>query len=128
VEETNPLFAARDGVLFDKTENRLVCYPAGKKDARYTVPKGVSAIGNSAFYGCESLTAITLPDSLTTIEYSAFSGCESLTVITLPDGLTAIGDEAFKNCKNLKAVRLSRKTVAAENAFEDTPAEFFYTD
>ena len=35
----------------------------------------VTSIGMGAFYGCESLTAITIPNSVTIIEDSAFHDC-----------------------------------------------------
>ena len=38
------------------------------------LPEGVESIGQSAFYGCESITSVTLPASLTSIESGAFSG------------------------------------------------------
>ena len=47
--------------------------------------KKVTAIGNSAFFGCDSLTSITIPDSVTSIGNSAFSGRSSLTSVTIPN-------------------------------------------
>ena len=63
-------------------------------------PNSLTTIGKGAFYRCSSLTSITLPDSLTTIGDWAFSGCSSLTSITLPDSLTTIGNDAFFGCSN----------------------------
>ena len=39
---------------------------------------GMTHIGNSAFYYCSSLTAITIPNSVTSIGNSAFANCTSL--------------------------------------------------
>ena len=44
----------------------------------------VTAIKESAFIGCRSLTSIVVPDSVTSIGKGAFSGCSSLESITLP--------------------------------------------
>lgn len=42
----------------------------------------VTSIGKYAFYGCESLTAITIPNSVKYIGDRAFFCCSSLAVIT----------------------------------------------
>ena len=45
------------------------------------IPESVTRIGNSAFYGCSSLTSVTIPESVTSIGDGAFKGCSSLTAI-----------------------------------------------
>lgn len=42
---------------------------------------GVISIGEEAFRGCTSLTAITIPDSIIEIGHWAFEGCANLTSI-----------------------------------------------
>ena len=39
------------------------------------IPNSVTAIGNSAFSGCSSLTSINIPDGVNSIGNSAFDGC-----------------------------------------------------
>jgi hypothetical protein len=60
VEKQNPCLADIDGVLFDKCENRILCYPAGKNDISYTIPAGVTNIRKDAFYGCDILKTVHL--------------------------------------------------------------------
>jgi hypothetical protein len=57
--------------------------------------KGLTTIGNAAFYNCESLESITFPASLREIGDSAFSGCTTMTDLVINDGLTTIGKQAF---------------------------------
>ena len=52
----------------------------------------VTAIGDSAFRWCDSLTSVTIPDGVTTIGDYAFVSCCSLTSVTIPDSVTTIGD------------------------------------
>ena len=66
-----------------------------------SIPDSVTSIRDYAFRGCSSLESITLPDSVTSIGYSAFYGCSSLASITIPEGVTSIGDEAFSGCTSL---------------------------
>ncbi len=66
----------------------------------------VTAIGNSAFSGCSTLTSITIPDSVTSIGIYAFNGCSSLTSITIPDGVTSIGNRAFEYCSSLASITI----------------------
>ncbi|MEI3406081.1 MAG: leucine-rich repeat protein [Christensenellales bacterium] len=91
VSPEQPVFAVIDGVLFNKAEKSLICYPAGKQEEAYEVPQGIQQIKSDAFSDCSALTTIELPDSVTTIGESA--GCESLyfleqhvfAVIEVPD-------------------------------------------
>ena len=55
VGEANPLFSSEDGVLFNKAKSTLLCYPSGKKDKVYVLPKSVLRIGEGAFLSCPSL-------------------------------------------------------------------------
>ena len=73
-------------------------------DAVVTVPDGVTSIGDSAFWGCESLKSVALPEGLTSIGNEAFYWCSNLTGITLPESLTSIGDWAFSGCAALKEI------------------------
>ena len=84
-----------------------------------TLYEGVTSIGNSAFYGCSSLTSITLPKSVTTIGNEAFHGCSSLTNIIIPESVTSIGMFAFYGCSSLPAITLPEGvTSIGRSAFE----------
>ena len=81
----------------------------------------VTAIGDEAFKGCESLTSITIPESVESIGESAFEGCQSLTSIVIPESVKTVGDNAFRNCTNLAEVVYNPATTTiGENAFVDT--------
>ncbi len=55
----------------------------------------VTAIGDYAFYECESLNSLYLPLTVKTVgEYAAF-GCEKLSSLTIGSNVTAIGQYAF---------------------------------
>ncbi len=128
------------GVLFNIGKTELIQYPGGRQGS-YTIPNGVTTIGDWAFYGCTGLTSVTIPgsvttigdwafsycsdltsvtigDSVTTIGYEAFCYCTGLTSVTIPDSVTTIGDGAFSYCSDLTSVTIGdRVTTIGRNAF-----------
>ena len=69
------------------------------------IPNNVIIIEDSAFYGCESLTAIIIGNRITSIEDFAFDGCKKLTSIIIPDSVTSIGEYAFSDCESLSTIQ-----------------------
>ena len=61
----------------------------------------VVAIGDKAFFRCDSLVNITIPNSVTSIGYQAFNGCRALASAVIPNSVTTIGNEAFVGCNSL---------------------------
>ncbi len=103
VGEGNTEYSSEDGVLFDKNKTVLIHFPAGK-GGHYTIPDGVTSIGDHAFIKCISLTSVTIPDSVTSIEALAFRDCFGLKSVRIPDSITNIKSAAFSSCSNLKSI------------------------
>ncbi len=143
VAADNPNYKSLGGVLFSKDGTALIRYPSGKNGASYTIPEGVTEIGEYAFYNCGSLGSVTLPDGLTTIgEYAfhysqkirsfslpeslttigrfAFNNCDALTSVTIPGGVALIETYAFSDCERLRSVTVSEGvTVIGKNVFSN---------
>ena len=142
VSPDHPTLAVIDGVLFDKTEKRLLCYPAGLEAAMYQIPQGITAIADGAFHFCEKLERVSIPDSVTAIGVYAFANsglidvsvpatvtsigggafcyCTWLRSAVVPDGITAIGDWTFNLCRALEDVSLPDSLESiGERAFAD---------
>jgi hypothetical protein len=102
------------GAAFEMNGTVLERYWGSAADV--TIPEGVTAIGEAAFYECYSLTTITIPASVTVIEDFAFAKCSNLTGITIPTGVVAIGDRAFEGCENLKNIEVTINTEKDESA------------
>ena len=103
VEAGSQFFYAEDGVLFQfGTDGDLLhTYPGGKLDVSYTVPDGVTAIADMAFYGNGHLTFLDVNGTVT-IGTDAFSNA-ALTGIRMP-AVRELGDFAFL-ASDLKTVQ-----------------------
>jgi hypothetical protein len=75
VSEGNKNYKSIDGILFNSSVTELLQYPEGKTGTTYTVPNGVTTIGEDAFVGITYLEEIILPNSLTSILNDAFFAC-----------------------------------------------------
>ena len=84
VDDSNPNYSSQDGILYNKDKTDIVFVPQGISGA-IILPSTLTSIGESAFFGCSSLTSITIPDSVTSIGSGAFSGCSGLTSIVVDD-------------------------------------------
>ena len=97
MDEANPKYYAKDGVLFVKNYGKyeypqgeeLLHYPPEKRDAFYQVPEGLMGISYSAFEGHKYLTEVEIPDMM------------------------VIYDGAFRGCKKLKRAVISAESVCA---------------
>ena len=93
VDSSNPSFCSESGVLFNKDKTTLIYCPR-RKTGSYTIPDGVTAIGDYAFYYCSGLTSVTIPNSVTSIVNLAFWDCDSLTIVYIPSGVNFVPDES----------------------------------
>ena len=118
VSPDNQNYSSVDGVLFNKDKSELLAYPIGNSRSIYTVPDGVTKIGDDAFYHCRSLSKVKLSNDLTEIDNFVFTGCTSLEEITMPNSVTEIGMSAFEGCISLSKVKLSNNlTYINEDIF-----------
>lgn len=80
------------------------------------VSRGVTSIGEHAFYDLSAVTSVSLPDTLTKINSYAF-GCYNLTSIkipTNPTNVTTLAQYAFYNCSSLKTVTIPGTITSPE--------------
>ncbi|MCD8132873.1 MAG: leucine-rich repeat domain-containing protein, partial [Clostridiales bacterium] len=104
VSADNTAYSSGDGILFNRDQTEIICYPAGKGDSSYEIPENITTIGNGAFGGCGGLVSMAIPDSVTTIGNWAFADCINLESVTIPDSVVSIGEGAFVACSSLASV------------------------
>ncbi|MDB3990008.1 leucine-rich repeat protein, partial [Pseudomonadales bacterium] len=75
------------------------------------IPDSVTAIGNWAFNGASSLSAVTLGAGLLEIGSYAFRNT-SLTSVTIPNSVTSIGGNAFEGATDLVSVTFGSGLVS----------------
>ena len=128
------------GVKFSPDRKRLL--KAHKGIILYTIPNSVTAIGDEAFSGCDSLTQITIPESVYSIGENPFAGlktelknlsphflvednvlftadkkrlisyCSTQSSYCIPSSVTAIGDKAFLGCRSLTQITIPDSVTA----------------
>ena len=114
VSDENKNFVSHEGVLIDKTNNKLICYPAAKTGDIYIVPNYVTTIAGGAFAVCKNIKGVTLQEGVTSINDSAFRDCSNLSSINIPNGVTVINNSAFEDCTSLTSITIpaSCKTIS----------------
>ena len=86
VDPENPNYLCTDGVLFNKSQTRLIQCPTSKTGS-YTIPSSVTSLGAESFAYCRGLTSITIPTSVSSIGNYAFVNCSGLTSIFANSGI-----------------------------------------
>jgi hypothetical protein len=100
VDSRNSNYSSIDGVLFDKSQGKIVEFPGGIGGS-YVVPSSVKTIAAGAFQNCANIENVSLPAGMTSLGGGAFAGCASLGDIVLPGSITNFGAYAFEACYGL---------------------------
>ena len=103
------------GASYDSEASEMKSFGANIISNTYEDGKGVITfdgdvkyITSGAFYGCETLNAVTVPKCITEITEGAFNLCSSLTSFDIPDSVTELGVQAFGSCKALESVTIGK--------------------
>jgi hypothetical protein len=111
VSTNNPSYSSADGVLFDKSQTRLIEFPAGKA-GNYIIPDSVTSIAAGAFQLCTNLTSITMGNGVTNIPVVAFDRCFSLARVNMGNRVASIGEFAFFGCTNLSNIKIPNSIIS----------------
>ena len=120
VASGNRNYSSEDGVLFNSSNTKLMCYPASKASTAYTVPESVTSIDEAAFYGCSNLKSVVIPNAETSLGDGVFQNSTSLESATLPNSITYIPAVTFGGCTNLTSIEIpSTVTFIGSSAFSE---------
>lgn len=118
VASQNSVYGSADGVLFNASKTELLEYPAAKS-GQYSIPSGVTSIGEDAFRNCSGLIGINVPGNVKTIGRGAFCGCENLLTVSISSGVSTIGEGVFDRCKKLEKVTIPASVTSCAGMFVD---------
>lgn len=99
-----------EGAFFRCTELQAINIPEVVRDGEGNVVKGVAALSDMVFMGCEKLSSVTGGSAITSIGEYAFSCCKALTAYNVPASVTEIGAYAFSLCDTLATVTFADPT------------------
>lgn len=113
VNPLNKVFDSREdcNAIIETATNRLVF--GGNIS---TIPNSIESIGDSAFYGCRSMTDISIPESVCSIGKYSFWCCFKLVEINIPNGVKEIGDYTFYRCISLTEVNIPSSVTSIGNS------------
>ncbi len=107
VEDGNPRYCSREGILYNRELTEAIYVPRALKGT-VNLPQGLYEVRNYLFERCRLLTQVILPDGMKRIGEAAFKDCVSLKRIVIPDSVRTIENDAFAGCVNLTEVTMPR--------------------
>lgn len=110
-----------EGAFFRCAELATINIPNVVRDGEGNVVKGITALSDMVFMGCEKLVTITGGTEITAIGEYAFSCCKALTSYTVPASVTKVGAYAFSLCDTLANIAFANTTgwcYAVEDVYE----------
>ncbi len=121
----NTATAEIGGVKFtySVTDDTACLLKVSASGSRLDIPEeidghAVTSVGEKAFFGNTTLSAVNIPDTVISLGANAFAGCLSLKEITIPDSVTELGNGCFMSCTSLQRVFIgSSLTVIPESCF-----------
>lgn len=79
VDEENPNFYSKNGILYSKSTNDVVAYPQNNRTKTFEIPEGTELIISTLFLrDCKYLENVVIPESLTSYDTRGLCYCPNL--------------------------------------------------
>ncbi|HEY3854722.1 MAG TPA: leucine-rich repeat domain-containing protein [Verrucomicrobiae bacterium] len=126
VEADNPSYSSANGILFDKNQTALLCYPAGLSSVE-TLPGSVTSIGDYAYAYCRTLTSLTFPGGITNIGQYGLAYCSALSNVTISASVRNIESNAFAADAQLAGIFFRGNAPAIDpTAYTGAAGTYYY--
>lgn len=99
VSKDNPALSSVDGVILDKSGEKLEFYPRTRKN--FVIPDSVNEIVSHSAANCNELTEITIPARVKKIGQMAFANCICLSKVTTLNPDAEVHEQAYFGCHDL---------------------------
>ena len=122
IRDRNNFYHLKDGVLIDKKNQALLCYPAASPERTdYVVPDGIKTVVGGCFSNAKYLENLTMSSTVKEVGGGAltssnirsidFNNVESFGVSSL------FRSECFDKCKKLETVKMGSKMKTGGSPF-----------
>ena len=120
IPESNPHYAAVDGILYSKDMTELVHMPSAKPMDVYTPPASVTTIKPMAFMFNNGIKELIIPDTVKVIESTAIIFTEGIEKITIESGVEKIGSNLY-GCDKLKTAVIKMRVSYPQSFLSNCP-------
>ena len=118
VDENNPLYMDREGVLYSKNGANLIFYPSAHGD-NYVVPEDTTWINARAFACNDKLISLTMPECVGGVGDEALRDCTALTNLIFENEEISLGTDALKGCTSLTSYTKGSEIVSMDSYLFD---------
>ena len=100
IDPNHATYAVRDGILYSRDFTQIICYPGGKTDVAFTIPRYVSSVFNAAIGQNNYLKHLIVHSSVTDVEGLGYkNSLKTLTIFRCgDDGLEDVACEDKSLC------------------------------
>ena len=119
VKSNNKNFSEKSGVLYNKEQSIIICYPPLKKDTTLVIEEDILSFKGAFDNGNEYITEIIVEEGVRSIPERAFEYLINVKEITIPTTVRSIGCYLFSYNSALETVNYNAIDCNSYNAFQD---------
>ncbi len=111
VKSDNKYFSAKNGILYNKDQTVMVCYPTAKKDSTLVITKELLDYKSAFDNGNDYLTEIVVEEGVTNIPSAVFGALFNVKEITIPTTVDKIGEQIFGYDSNIALTTVNYNAI-----------------